>query len=203
MQPLVDALEGCGVIVYTPKLHRGSLAADTDAVQRVFDDCDAAPVVVAHSYGGAVAAGIDGAAAFVFMAAFVPRVGESCAQLGGVDAPVNAWVRPFAEGFTYIPEEVATGLFYGDCSPGAAQTARSLLVPQASGHGRGEVRSAGWRHMRSLYLVCANDRAMSPKLQQTMAERCTSSKTFDSGHSPYISRPRSVADAIMTFGASS
>lgn len=200
MQPLVDALEGCGVIVYTPKLHRGSLAADTDAVQRVFDDCDTAPVVVAHSYGGAVAAGIDGAAAFVFMAAFVPRVGESCAQLGGVDAPVNAWVRPYGTGSTYIPADAARELFYGDCEPEAASHAANLLVPQASGHGRGVVQSAAWERTASHFILCSNDRAMSPVLQLQMAMRCTTSETLDAGHSPYISRPRYIAGVIVGTG---
>jgi predicted alpha/beta hydrolase family esterase len=46
-------------------------------VQQVADACRNEPVVVAHSYGGAVAAGVQGAASFVFMGAFAPKVGES------------------------------------------------------------------------------------------------------------------------------
>lgn len=76
MQPLADILRGLGAIAHIPRLHRGSLAADTSAVQGVVDTCRDEPIVVSHSYGGAVAAGVKGAASFVFMAAFVPRSGE-------------------------------------------------------------------------------------------------------------------------------
>lgn len=202
MRPLVRILEARGVSVKVPGLHRGSLANDTRAVQEAVDACEGRPLVVGHSYGGAVATGLQRVDALVYMAAFVPDVGESCAALGGTDAPVNAWVRPSsAEGFTYIPAGVATDLFYGDCTPSAAETAVGLLVPQASGHGRGEVTAAGWRQARSLYLVCTQDRAMSPILQRRMAERCTEVMSFDASHSPYISRPQTIADAIVEFAA--
>lgn len=199
MRPLVKALEARGICAKVPRLHRGSLANDTQAVQEAVDACRGKPLVVGHSYGGAVATGLEGVEAFVFMAAFVPDVGESCAVLGGPNAPVNAWVRPFSDGYSYIPADVAQDLFYGDCTPGDVQIAKRLLVPQASGHGRGEIVAAGWRHARSLYLICTQDRAMSPDLQQTMAERCTDARTFHASHSVYISRPHAVADEIMAF----
>lgn len=202
MRPLVKVLEERGASVKVPGLHRGSLADDTRAVQEAVDASEGRPLVVGHSYGGAVATGLQRVDALVYMAAFVPDMGESCAALGGPDAPVNASVRPLSDGFTYVPADVAGDLFYGDCTPSAAQNATSLLVPQASDHGRGEVMAASWRHTRSLYLVCTQDRAMSPNLQQSMAERCTDARSFDASHSPYISRPQAVADEIMEFAAS-
>ncbi|WP_217584926.1 alpha/beta hydrolase [Microbacterium sp. GbtcB4] len=202
MRPLVEALERRGAAVRVSNLHRGSLVDDTDAVQKAVDACEGKPVVVGHSYGGAVATGVKGAGAYVFMAAFVPDVGESCASLGGPDAPVNAFVRPFGEGFTHIPDHVAADLFYADCTPAASREARRLLVPQAAGHGRGEVTVAGWRDTRSLYLMCAHDRAMSPRLQQSMADRCSDSRTLSASHSPYISMPQTVAEEIVRFAAS-
>lgn len=202
MRPLVKALEERSATVKVPRLHRGSLADDTRAVQEVVDACEGQPLVVGHSYGGAVTTGLERVGAFVYLAAFVPDVGESCAALGGPDAPVNASVHRFSDGFTYIPADVAADLFYGDCTPSAARNAVSLLVPQASGHGRGEAMAAGWRHARSFYLVCTQDRAMSPILQQSMAERCTNARRFDGSHSLYISRPQTVAHEIMEFAAS-
>jgi pimeloyl-ACP methyl ester carboxylesterase len=197
MQPLRTALEERGAIVHVPRLHRGSLSADTRAVQRVVDACRNEPVLVAHSYGGAVAAGVQGAASFVFMAAFVPRVGESCAQLGGVDAPVNAVVRPHPAGGTFIPAEAAAELFFADCEPQSTQRAVDLLVPQASGHGRGIVHAASWERAVSHYIVCSDDRAMSPALQLRMAMRCSSHELLGASHSPYISRPRHVATTVL------
>lgn len=201
LQPLINVLEERGAVVHVPRLHRGSLAADTSAVQHVVAGCAHQPIIVGHSYGGAVASGVQGAAALVFMAAFVPDIGESCASLGGPDAPINASVRPHPAGGTYIPADVAADLFYGDCGTEAAARAVSLLVRQASGHGRGTARAASWRRAPSQYIVCSDDRALSPELQQRMAERCTSQHTIDASHSPYISQPANVADAILSPGA--
>lgn len=197
MRPLVDALEERGAVVHVPLLHRGSLAADTDAVQQVVGACANPPIVVGHSYGGAVAAGVQGALELVFIAAFVPDVGESCAGLGGPDALVNAWVRPHPRGGTYVPAEVARDLFYGDCDTWAARRAARLLVRQASGHGRAPVRTASWRRAHSRYLVCSDDRALSPELQRRMASRCTGQQTIDASHSAYISRPGQIADVVL------
>ncbi|TCL87831.1 alpha/beta hydrolase family protein [Curtobacterium sp. PhB142] len=197
MQPIQAALEELGAIVHVPRLHRGSLAADTGAVQQVVDACRNEPVLVAHSYGGAVAAGVRGAASFVFMAAFAPNVGESCAQLGGADAPVNAFVRPHQEGGTFIPAEAAAELFHADCDSQAAQRAVDLLVPQASGHGRGVVEAAPWKRAFSRYIICSDDRAMSPALQLRMAMRCSSHEVLSASHSPYISQPQQVATSVL------
>ncbi|WP_420364441.1 alpha/beta hydrolase [Curtobacterium sp. L3-7] len=197
MQPLREALEAGGVTVYVPRLHRGSLAADTEAVQRTVNTCRERPVLVGHSYGGAVVAGVEGAASVVFMAAFAPRVGESCARLGGPDAPVNASVRPHPAGGTFIPAEAAADLFYADCDPQSAQRAVDLLVPQASGHGRGVVEAAPWEGLVSHYIVCSDDRALSPALQMHFAQRCSSHEVLNAGHSPYISQPQHVAASVL------
>ncbi|WP_261645981.1 alpha/beta hydrolase [Curtobacterium sp. C2H10] len=197
MQPLRETLEARGATVHVPRLHRGSLAADTEAVQGVVDACQDRPVLVAHSYGGAVTAGVEGAASFVFMAAFTPRVGESCAQLGGPDAPVNSAVRPHPQAGTFIPADAAVELFYADCDPQAARRAVNLLVPQASGHGRGVVEAAPWERSGSHYIVCSDDRAMSPALQLRMAKRCSSHEVLSASHSPYISQPQHVATAVL------
>lgn len=201
MQALREALEARGATVHVPRLHRGSLAADTAAVQRVVDACRDSPVLVAHSYGGAVVAGVEGARSFVFVAAFAPRVGESCAQLGGPDAPVNSFVRPHPAGGTFIPAETAVDLFFADCDPRTAQRAVDLLVPQASGHGRGVVEAAWWERSESHYVVCSDDRAMSPALQMRMAKRCSSHEVLSAGHSPYLSRPEHVAASVLRHAA--
>lgn len=65
-EPLVDALEARGAIVHVPFLHHGSLAADTSVVQEQVKPCFEEPIVVSHSYGGAIAAGVQGAASFLF-----------------------------------------------------------------------------------------------------------------------------------------
>lgn len=110
MQPLVSELEKRDVNVHVPTLHRGSLAADIAAAQRAVDASQRGTIVVGHSYGGAVAGGVEGAVALVFIAAFVLDIGESCATLSGPQAPVNAWAQPHPSGGTFIPAGAAREL---------------------------------------------------------------------------------------------
>lgn len=199
MEAFADDLRREGATVHIPRLHRGSLAEDTAAVQTVVDGCESAPVLLGHSYGGAVIADVHGGRARVFIAAFVPDVGESCAELGGPDALINPWVRPHSSGGTCIDPEDAIGLFYADCPPRVAEQAAALLVPQAGGHGRGTVQRATWKNTPSHYIVCTADRAVDPALQRRMAERCTSRETIAASHSPYISQPGALARIVSCF----
>lgn len=47
--PLTSVLRRRGFTVHTPRLHRGSLRADTRAVQSIVDRCEAPPVVVGNT----------------------------------------------------------------------------------------------------------------------------------------------------------
>lgn len=73
---VVGELAAARVEVAVPELHRGSLQADTEAVQAVVDAMEQPPLVVGHSYGGSVITGLTGAAHLVYLAAFVPAEGE-------------------------------------------------------------------------------------------------------------------------------
>ena len=77
---LADDLRGQGVLVHVPRLHRGSLAADTAAVQETVDGCRTAPVVVGHSYGGSVITGLERVGHLLYVAAFVPASAERMAR---------------------------------------------------------------------------------------------------------------------------
>lgn len=196
MDALRAALERRGARVSVPMLHRGAFEHDVSAVQRTVDQCASGPVLVGHSYGGAVIADVLGGRSSVFIAAFVPEIGESCADLGGPDALVDAWVRPHPSGGSWIPAASAPELFYADCTEEDAARATALLVPQAGGHGRGRVRHATWKQAPSHYVVCDEDRAVSPMLQRRMSERCTSRQHLAASHSPYISQPDLLAEVI-------
>ncbi|WP_373562527.1 alpha/beta fold hydrolase [Streptomyces sp. ms115] len=72
-----------GVDAVAPELHRGSLAADTEAVQSVVDSLEEPPLLLGHSYGGSVITGVRGACHLVYLAAFVLDTGESAAAHRG------------------------------------------------------------------------------------------------------------------------
>jgi hypothetical protein len=186
---VADRLRARGVEVAVPQLHRGSLEADTEAVQAAVDAMRAPPVVLGHSYGGSVITGLTGAAHLVYVAAFVPDAGESAAALGGTTDLLRAAVRPDDGGATHIDPALAADLFYRDCTAEVTARAIDLLRRQLPGCGRGVPRRQAWRDTRSTYVVCARDEALDPAVQRAMARRCGDTVTWQTSHSPFLSRP--------------
>ncbi|WP_232082967.1 alpha/beta hydrolase [Arthrobacter sp. SO5] len=193
---LAADLRGRGFTVHIPRLHRGSLAADTAAVQDYVDGCTTAPVAVGHSYGGSVITGLNRVSHLIFVAAFVPAAGESGALLGGASALVNEAVRHHEDGTTSLQPERAREVLYADCTEADSAWATGLLVRQQPGHGRGIPSRIAWQSVESTYLRCEQDKALSPDLQHRMASRCTNVISLASSHSPFISRPGQLAELI-------
>lgn len=196
--PVADGLRAGGVGVVVPELHRGSLAADTAAVQAVVDALEEPPLLLGHSYGGSVITGVRGARHLVHLAAFVPDVGESAAGLGGASPQLLDAVVPGegAGGTTRLDPGRAADVLYHDCPEPLAAWAVGLLRAQAPGCGRGVPEHHSWKRTPSTYVVCAGDRAIDPALQRTMAARCTAVREWRTGHSPFVSRPGLVVDLV-------
>lgn len=194
---LAEELRARGASVRVPRLHRGSLPADTSAVQGAVDECPSPPLVLGHSYGGSVITGLERVRHLVYVAAFVPAAGESGALLGGPGALVNGAVRRHDDGTTSIRPERAREVLYADCTEAESLRATRLLVPQRPGHGRGIPARVAWQEVQSTYLRCEQDRALSPVLQENMGRRCTSALTLEASHSPFISRPGELAGLLL------
>ncbi|MFF2717064.1 alpha/beta hydrolase [Streptomyces sp. NPDC058011] len=173
--PVADGLRAEGVDVVVPELHRGSLAADTAAVQAVVAASEEPPLLLGHSYGGSVITGVRGARHLVYLAAFVPDVGESAAGLGGASPQLRDAVVPGEGrgGTTRLDPDRAADVLYDDCPGPLAARAVGLLRAQAPGCGRGVPEHHSWKRTPSTYVVCAGDRAIDLALQRTMAARCT------------------------------
>src|SRR5262249_41171620 len=161
-----------GTEVVVPELHRGSLPADTAAVQAAIDSLQEPPIVLGHSYGGSVITGVRGAGHLVYLAAFVPDVGESAAGLGGASPQLQDAINREPDGSTSLHPDRAVDTLYGDCPEPLAAWAVGLLRMQAPGCGRGVPGLHSWKHTPSTYVVCAQDRALAPVLQRKMATRC-------------------------------
>ncbi|MEU1222940.1 alpha/beta fold hydrolase [Streptomyces microflavus] len=197
--PVADGLRAEGVEVVVPELHRGSLAADTAAVQAAVDALQEPPLLLGHSYGGSVITGVRGARHLVYVAAFVPDVGESAATLGGASPRLRAAIEPATggpEGTTLLHPGRAAEVLYGVCPEPLAARAVGLLRAQAPGCGRGVPEHHSWKRTPSTYVVCAGDRAIDPALQRTMAARCTGVREWRTGHSPFVSRPALVVELV-------
>ncbi|MGM7665871.1 alpha/beta hydrolase [Microbacterium sp. A93] len=194
MGRLAGVLRERGHRVHTPDLHRGSLAADTAYVQLIVDQCATPPLVLGHSYGGAVIIGLSGVGTLIYLAAYVPDEGESCASLGG--ALINEMLQRHLDGGTFMSPEAARDALYSDSDADTAAWATALLVRQASGHGRGIPQKVAWHHVPSMYVVCGMDRAVDPEVQRSMSRRCTRSVEIATDHSPYVSDSAMIANIV-------
>ncbi|MCM2579008.1 alpha/beta fold hydrolase [Streptomyces meridianus] len=187
--PVTERLRAEGVEVAVPELHRGSLAADTAAVQEVVDAMGGPPIVVGHSYGGSVITGLTGVRHLVYLAAFVPDEGESAAGLSVDTNLIGPAIVKRPDGLTDLDPVLARTVLFNDCTPGQTDRAVALLRPQALGCGRGIPERQAWKDVPSTYVVCTEDRTVDPGLQRTMAKRCGSTRVWPTGHAPFVSRP--------------
>ncbi|WP_043173378.1 alpha/beta hydrolase [Streptomyces sp. NRRL B-24484] len=193
---VAEGLRADGTEVAVPELHRGSLVADTAAVQAVVDALPEPPVVLGHSYGGSVITGVRGAAHLVYLAAFVLDTGESAAGLGGASQQLKDAIVAEPNGSTTLHPGLAIDTLYGDCPEPLAARAVGLLRTQAPGCGRGVPQHHSWKETPSTYVICAQDRAIDPGLQRTMASRCTEAREWQTGHSPFVGQPDLVVELL-------
>ncbi|WP_374778114.1 alpha/beta hydrolase [Streptomyces sp. NBC_01310] len=199
---VVERLQAAGTEVLVPELHRGSLPADTAAVQAAVDALREPPIVLGHSYGGSVITGVRGAGRLVYLAAFVPDAGESAAGLGGASPHLREAIVPGPDGSTSLHPDRAVDALYGDCPEPLAAWAVDLLRTQAPGCGRGIPERQAWKHTPATYVVCAQDRAIDRSLQRTMSSRCTDVREWQTGHSPFVARPDLVVELAQELLAS-
>ncbi|MEV7110705.1 alpha/beta hydrolase [Streptomyces anulatus] len=193
---VAERLRTAGIEAVVPELHRGSLSADTAAVQAAVDSLAEPPLVLGHSYGGSVITGVRGAAQLVYLTAFVPDTGESAATLGGASPRLQEAIEPGPDGSTRLRPDLAAEVLYNGCSEALAAWAVGLLRPQAPGCGRGVPRHHSWKDTPSTYVVCGRDRVIAPALQRRMASRCTEVREWRTGHSPFVGHPGLLVELL-------
>lgn len=193
---VAEPLRAEGVDVLVPELHRGSLPADTAAVQAAVDSLAEPPLLLGHSYGGSVITGVRGARHLVYLTAFVLDAGESAATAGGASPRLQDAIDPEPDGSTSLRPDRAADLLYHDCSDTVAARAVGLLRPQAPGCGRGVPTRHSWKDTPSTYVVCGQDRVIAPALQRKMASRCTEVREWRTGHSPFVGQPGLLVELL-------
>ncbi|XKK63697.1 alpha/beta hydrolase [Streptomyces sp. ARC32] len=178
------------------------MAADTAAVQAVIDALPEPPVVLGHSYGGSVITGARGAAHLVYLAAFVPDAGENAASLGGASQQLKDAIVAEPDGSTTLHPGLAIDTLYGDCPQPLAARAVGLLRTQAPGCGRGVPQHHSWKKTPSTYVICAQDLAIDPGLQRTMASRCDGTMPLASLTSETVQSFSGVRGVMITVPSS-
>jgi pimeloyl-ACP methyl ester carboxylesterase len=179
-----------------------------DYVTRIVEVLHSSPepaLLVGHSLGGpsisqAAEQAPERVAKLVYLAAFLPKDGESAGGTGFKDMPQSAAraVRVSAvEGAHEFNPALAAEVFYHRCDPEVAQWAVKRLRPQANAPVSATVRLSAqrWGTIAKLYVLCAQDRALPPQFQQWLCDRAPDvrQRIMDSDHSPFLSDPQGLA----------
>jgi pimeloyl-ACP methyl ester carboxylesterase len=174
-------------------------------VQDIVDNASSPPVVVGHSFGGAVAGALHGMRHVVFLSGWVLDVDETAgALLAKVTADDPTAGSEFMQALRFsadgsrawIDPESATSLLYADCPPEVAARAVELLRPDTPLNFSLSPIAAEWRNTPSLYVATRRDRTWPQPLAAEFAQRCRNVVSIDTAHSPFLSAPDLVAGLI-------
>ncbi|MDO6728580.1 alpha/beta fold hydrolase [Marinovum sp. 2_MG-2023] len=180
-----------------------TLAQYTDAILAALG---AHTVVVGHSAAGyPITAAAERApekiAKLIYLCAYVPEQGRSMLDLRR-DVPSQPAQRPFAksdDGLSYVALPAAVPLFYSDCPPDLARRAAAQLCPQPIAPQAEVLKlSESSHHLPRHYIRCTKDQTIPPQHQAAMVADWPAQHVhaLDTGHSPFISAPRQLADLI-------
>jgi pimeloyl-ACP methyl ester carboxylesterase len=172
------------------------------------------PVLVGHSMGGvaitqAAARCPERIARLVYVAAFLPAGGQSLVDLTKLPEGAGDMVQAnmVVEGeppLATMPAAAAREAFYGLCPPERAAWATERLRPQPLAPFVTPVQSAdGGATPPRAYVITARDRAIPTALQRRLVadNPDVDAVELDADHSPFLSRPAELADALERFAA--
>jgi pimeloyl-ACP methyl ester carboxylesterase len=185
-----------------------TLDAYAARIVAALQESEAPVILVGHSMGGmAISAAAEAAPerlqALVYVAAFMPRDGESLLDLErrnpNVSVPTHLVVAPDGVSGT-LPADKHRMLFYHDCSDADGAAASARLKPQALAPLGTPVRLTPERFGRvpRVYVECTEDGAISIDLQRDMiaASPPAAVYTLKASHSPFLSMPEELAAVL-------
>jgi pimeloyl-ACP methyl ester carboxylesterase len=179
-----------------------SLSADVTATQNVLAAQNGTVVLVGHSYGGEVItqAGNDGKVkSLVYVAAFVPDIGESLQSLTANPDPSvqGPPILPPKNGFLLLDRAKFPEAFAADVDLGQAQFMAASQVPLSAQTFADQITTAAWKSKPSYYIVSSDDHMIPPSAEKAMATRAKAIQfEIKASHAVYISQPEKVAKVI-------
>lgn len=193
-------LPSCGETGALPDASGPGLADDVAAVRAVLAEADEPTVVVAHSYGGIVAAEAAMEVASVqhllLVSSYLPEIGESLSSFDGETPAPFLDIDP-AGGTFGVRADAAAQTFLQDCDAAMQRGGIDRLIRQSLFVLGQPVSGAAWQHVASTYLACAQDRGTPPERQRSFAARANRVVEIDAGHHPFLSRPAEVRDLVL------
>ncbi len=203
---LVDELERRGHRVLTPAFEvsrtHEALAWHAETIANALDHSGLNPadtVCVAHSASGIylpIIAERWSPRRMVFLAAVVPRPGVSFIEQFRSDPSMfnPAWV-----GQNPLEDKVALDFVFHDCPTDRLEWAMSTRIMFYAKRAIEEpcpLRT--WPAVPSTYVVCADDRTITPQWQRKAARELLGAEPVElpGGHCPHVSRPEALAEVL-------
>lgn len=196
-----DILTRDGYHVSYVQAPQTTLADDVAATQRLIEQQDGPTVIVGHSYGGTVmtqAGDKPNVAALVYVAAIVPEVGESTAQLASSVPAASNDIHPTKDGFLFMDRSKFAADFAADLPPATASFMARSQVSVSGAAFTAAVTTAAWHTKPGYGIVPTEDKVLNPELERTMYKRANLKVTEVKGasHAVFMSQPRAVAAVI-------
>ncbi|KQY27816.1 alpha/beta hydrolase [Rhizobium sp. Root483D2] len=181
-----------------------TFAQDVERTKGVIAEASHPVVLVGHSYGGAViteAGSEEKVVSLVYLAAFVPKAGESVFDLASQEVPgaEKAPLLPPKDGFIKIDPQKFAAAFSADIDPAEAQFMAAAQRPWGLEAVQGKITSAAWKAKPSFYLLATEDRMIPAQAQAAMAARAGATVVeVSSSHAVMLSQPEEVVALIKT-----
>lgn len=197
---VAPSLPSCGEMNDPVDASGPGLTEDIASVRAELGASDEPTVVVAHSYGGIVAAeaasGVESVSHLMLVSSYLPEVGQSLSSFGGQEP------APFLEidaerGTFTVRKDALAETFLQDCDEIVQREALDKTADQSLSVLEAQVQSAAWQQLPSTYIVCTQDRGTPAELQREFAKRANNVLEIEAGHHPFLSKPEAVRDVIL------
>jgi pimeloyl-ACP methyl ester carboxylesterase len=209
----IERLQQAGYRTFAPANPLRGLPIDAPYLASVLKSVTGPIVLVGHSYGGAVitnaGAGLPNVKALVYIAAFVPDVGEQLGVLINkypgsiIEAATREVPYPLPGGGVgtdlYLDADRFRPVFAADVPAGTARLMEATQRPFALSSFTDVTTAAAWRTIPSWGLVAGQDKAIPPALERFFYKRAEAREVIEvpgSSHVAMISHPTITASLI-------
>jgi len=178
-------------------------------VEQVVSNSDRPVVLVGHSLGGAtVSMAAENCSSrvrrSVYLSAFLVPDGGSVGAVASRDKKTlipRAVLRDAVTNTSSVNPTFAREVFYEDCTAEDIRIALQLLSPEPGVMNRHQMKlsAQAYGKVDRAYIECTQDRAISIETQREMqaASSCSRVITLEASHSPFLSQPAAVANALL------